>query len=195
MEDFNNLANNNNLIHLPTKWAFFTLSNGRKGNQLIEKRLDRCIFNQDLISTCSTVSCFTLARIKSGHFLLVLEFKLNDIGHATSLKFMQMWALNPDCKDNINRIRNTSTHGSPVFVLNHKLKLVKEELKIWNKQTFGNVHSIVKDATLKINNIQLEIDKHGSSDILLEEESTAKIDLEKALLIEDSFWREKVRFK
>lgn len=33
-----------------------------------------------------------------------------------------------------------------MFILNQKLKLLKNKLKVWNKNTFGNVHDKVKNS-------------------------------------------------
>lgn len=104
---------------------------------------------------------------------------------------MQMWNLHLDCKAIVNRIWNSTIHGHLMFVLNHKLKFLKQELNTWNKQTFINVHNRVTEATLKLNNIKLLIDTNDPFDNLLEQKKAAKIDLDYSLQIEYSFWREK----
>jgi len=32
--------------------------------------------------------------------------------------------------------------GCPMFILQHKLKRLKIELRSWNKNSFGNVHNV-----------------------------------------------------
>ncbi|CAL5204850.1 unnamed protein product [Lathyrus oleraceus] len=108
---------------------------------------------------------------------------------------MQTWNLNPNCKSIVKKIWNYTIHGDPMFVLNHKLKDIKQELDTWNTQTFGTIHNRVIEATLKINNIQLSNDNNGPSDTLLEQEKAAKIEPDYSLQIEDVFWREKARAK
>lgn len=46
MNDFFDWSDSNNLFHLPTRSAQYTWSNGRRGNRLTERHLDRAICNQ-----------------------------------------------------------------------------------------------------------------------------------------------------
>jgi uncharacterized protein (DUF779 family) len=63
MSEFQDWINANDLLHLPTRGAWFTWSNGRRGRAFTKKRLDRAICNQSWLSTCSMVSCSTLLKI------------------------------------------------------------------------------------------------------------------------------------
>lgn len=48
-----------------------------------------------------------------------------------------------------------------MHILSQELKLLKEELKIWNKNAFLNVHYQVCQATSTLDNIQQRIIGHG----------------------------------
>ncbi|MCH84849.1 RNA-directed DNA polymerase (Reverse transcriptase), partial [Trifolium medium] len=74
-----------------------------------------------------------------------------------------------------------------------KLKMLKDKLKIWNKDTFGNVHNMVKQAEIKLKVVQDRIDSDGHSELLLNLEKSAQLDLNNALNIEEMFWYEKSR--
>jgi len=74
-----------------------------------------------------------------------------------------------------------------MFILSQKLKMLKEALKLWNKNTFGDVHSQVTLAYKDLDEIQLKIDTNGCTDILL--------NLENALNQEEIFWHEKSKVK
>jgi len=80
-----------------------------------------------------------------------------------------------------------------MFVLSHKLKLLKNKLKPWNKDIFGNIHAYVDDAEAKLAEIQNQINILGHSDTLLNEEKLAQADLDQALNKQDLFWKEKSR--
>jgi hypothetical protein len=82
-----------------------------------------------------------------------------------------------------------------MYILNQKLKLLKLELKSWNKDCFGNVHDQVSQAVDKLDKVQEEINTRGGSDELFDMEKQAKLNLETALNIEEIFWREKARTK
>lgn len=82
-----------------------------------------------------------------------------------------------------------------MFILIQKLKVLKEKLNAWNKDSFGNVNVLVREAEEKLKNIQDNINSLGPSDLLPNHEKNAQNDLQKALDIEESLWQEKSRIK
>ncbi|PNY04330.1 serine/threonine-protein phosphatase 6 regulatory [Trifolium pratense] len=74
-------------------------------------------------------------------------------------------------------------------------RLNLEIFKIWNKEVFGNVHDQLKKAKDKVNEIQHDISTNGHSDLLMNQEKQAQVDLELALNIEEAFWKEKAKIK
>jgi hypothetical protein len=108
---------------------------------------------------------------------------------------MNMWLLHPDFKAEIDNCWNTIIHGCPMFILCKKLKMLKDRLKIWNKDVFGNVHDQLKKSEDKVNSIQEKINVNGYSDDLMAQDKQAQIDLDLALQIENAFWQEKAKVK
>jgi hypothetical protein len=102
-----------------------------------------------------------------------------------------MWIHHEDCRRVIQEAWNVNIVGCPMFILNQKLKLLKQKLKIWNKTVFGNVHNLVEEAEEKLSSIQADIDIFGASDSLMEHQKAAQVTLENSLNIEEEFWREK----
>jgi hypothetical protein len=82
-----------------------------------------------------------------------------------------------------------------MFVLGQKLKILKEQLKTWNKVNFGNITANVNAATARVDEIQMMIDINGASDALLDQEKLAQINLENVLHMEELFWSEKSKVK
>jgi ribonuclease HI len=193
IEDFQEWTNSFNLIHLPTRGAEFTWSNGRGGIRHTERRLDRVICNQAWLDTCCVSSVTSLIKLRSDHFPLLFDFKLTTTKHASQFKFLRMWSLHPDCWNVISECWNTVVVGCPMFVLTTKLKMLKAKLKSWNKDCFGNVNDLVSNAEMKLDQIQMQIQQHGHSEALLFEEKQASLSLEDALSKQDLFWQEKAR--
>ncbi|PNX83757.1 ribonuclease H, partial [Trifolium pratense] len=104
-----------------------------------------------------------------------------------------MWALHDDCKNIIASSWNDNVVGCPMYILNTKLKRLKDRLRIWNKDVFGNVHAYVKDAEMKLQDIQAQIQNTGHTVALLDMEKSAQYLLDKALERQEEFWREKAR--
>jgi peptidyl-tRNA hydrolase len=106
---------------------------------------------------------------------------------------MKMWISHPDCEIIVKQCWNTQITRCLMFILTHKLKILKEALKAWNKNTFGNVHTQVASAYKDLDDIQQKIDNSGVSNTLLDQEKAAQIKLEQVLCIEESLWHEKFR--
>jgi hypothetical protein len=191
MEDFQSWSDGFDLLHLPTRGADFTWANGRRGNRYTEKRLDRALCNPSLIDLCSSIFVSTLTKHKSDHYPILLDLQLSNVIFASQFKFMKMWTLHSDCKQLVQDCWNTSVIGCPMFILTKKLKLLKEKLKIWNKECFGNVHDYVVSAEQNLQSIQSQIQNNGPSDDLLNIECEAHKKLEDALSRQEQFWQEK----
>jgi hypothetical protein len=193
IDDFQHWTDSNFLIHLATSGAYFTWSNGRRGAKHTERRLDRAICNQDWLDACSTLECSTLIKNRSDHFPLLLDFANNNLRFKSSFKFLRMWSLHENCKDLIDASWRENVVGCPMYILNTKLKRLKDKLKIWNKEIFGNVHEYVKDAEQKLQVIQAQIQNDGITDDLMDLEKSAQCNLDKALDRQHEFWKEKAR--
>lgn len=195
MNEFLQWSSNNHLIHLPTRGAFFTWSNGRRGSNHTKKRLDRTICNHLWIDMCTSISCSTLIKNRSDHFPILLDFQTNNVSFASQFRFMQMWSLHPDCKKIVESCWNKPVVGCPMFVLSKKLKNLKLVLKDWNKEIFENVQDSVKKAEEELNQFQMHINQVGYTHTLANTEKTAQAKLDSSLQIEEVFWKEKSRVK
>jgi hypothetical protein len=78
----------------------------------------------------------TLIDAKSDHYPLLLDFNFSNTTFVSQFK-----SLHESCKDLITNVWSTIFFGCPMFVLCSKLELLKDHLKVWNKQVSGNVHS------------------------------------------------------
>jgi hypothetical protein len=102
-----------------------------------------------------------------------------------------MWTLHPDCDSLVKDCWNYDVAGCPMYVLTKKLKILKEKLKCWNKESFGNVHDFVSSAEAKLHQIQNLIQLNGQSEALLEEEKQAHLEFEEAFNRQDVFLERK----
>ncbi|PNX69950.1 hypothetical protein L195_g057000, partial [Trifolium pratense] len=102
-----------------------------------------------------------------------------------------MWSTHETCKVVIANSWNVPVVGCPMYILNTKLKRLKEKLKVWNKESFGNIHDHVKVAENQLHDIQLQIQSNGHSDHMMQLEKEAQCNLDKALDRHELFWKEK----
>ena len=81
--------------------------------------------------------------------------------------------------------------GCPMFVMNKKLKFLKEKLKTWNRNIFGNVHANVTVAEQKLQDIQKLIEDTSYTEFLMNQEKSLQLELELGLDRCELFWKDK----
>ncbi|KAI5384637.1 hypothetical protein KIW84_071589 [Lathyrus oleraceus] len=138
MLDFSNWSDKHNLHHIPTSGSFLTWTNGRKGNDNIQRRLDRSICDQPWIDSCSSMCYSTLTKTRYDHFPLMIDFDCQLVSYRSSFRFMEMWMQHPDYETIIKSTWESSIVRCPMFILSRKLQLLKTKFKEWKKSTFGN---------------------------------------------------------
>ena len=101
-------------------------------------RLDKFLFTADWEDMFPTVYQQRMSRLLSDHFLIVLEG--GSFHRAKRLfRFENMWH-----KDDgfVGKVRSWwgsyHLHDAPSFVLANKLKILKNDLKNWTVEVFGN---------------------------------------------------------
>jgi len=85
--------------------------------------------------------------------------------------------------------------GCPMFILQHKLKRLKIELREWNRNSFGNVHNAVllKQALLLGIQQTLETASMSNIDGLLYQEMITKEELDQTLHYQYLLWKERAK--
>lgn len=86
------------------------------------------------------------------------------------------------------------TRGNPQFILFQKLKILKRNLKEWNRVSFGNLKLKIAAAEEKVLQAQLQLDSYTSTQahIVLQ---VAKSELHNLLQAEETHWKQKARIK
>ncbi|XP_019465442.1 PREDICTED: uncharacterized protein LOC109363643 [Lupinus angustifolius] len=80
-----------------------------------------------------------------------------------------------------------------MYVLAQNLKILKKELRSWNKTVFGNIHHNVTLAKNNVEAIQNCIRDSGPSQDLYQQDELTQSELLKAMAIEEIFWKENAR--
>ncbi|CAL5192124.1 unnamed protein product [Lathyrus oleraceus] len=106
-----------------------------------------------------------------------------------------MWTLHDNCKDFIAHCWSTSIVGCPIYILTKTWQLLKNNLKSWNRDIFGNNHVMVKNSSDNLDKINDQIFLDGNNPLLRAQEQLTQLDLEKALDNEERFWLDKSKVK
>ncbi|XP_059623067.1 uncharacterized protein LOC132266231 [Cornus florida] len=116
--------------------AAFTWSSGRDSVTL--SRLDRFLVSGDWEEKFPDVTQAALVRVMSNHVPLVLDCRCMR-SRRTPFQFENMWLRSEDFQGKVQSWWGEAMFtGSANYVLAKKFRILKYELKKWNKEVFGN---------------------------------------------------------
>ena len=188
MRRFAQIADELGLRDIPMQGGVFTWSGGP--NNQSWARLDRFLVNTSWLDQFSSVLQSRLPRPLSDHFPVSLEGRGLRRG-PSPFRFENMWLKVEGFQDMIRRWWwEVEVRGSASYRLATKLKEIKQKLKVWNKEVFGNL-GCNKAAALQ----QVEFWDRVESERILSVEETelkkeAKENYKKWVLLEETYWRQ-----
>ena len=172
----------------------YTWCNNRRGRARIWKRLDRLLINGECSDLASAISVVHLARHPLDHAPLKISFALRMDNGPRPFRFLNVWMSKPELLGVIREAWDTEVQGSPLRALCSKLLTVRRAIQLWNKQHFGDIGTTVREAEVGLSRADEEL-THDRSDGVLENVHRAQAELNRALAIEEQFWRQTARIK
>lgn len=160
MGDFNNVRNSSKRVGLSQRGAEDRIVNefndwikdlelaeppwvGRnytwfRPNRTAKSKLDRALVSPDWLSKWPSTSQFILDRNFSDHCLVLLKSKIVDWG-PKPFRILDCWLKDSSFGKAVSESWSQSQQrGWGAFVLKEKIKRLKERLKRWNKEQFGD---------------------------------------------------------
>lgn len=132
-----------------------------------------------------------LPRPGSNHSPILLQGGVSGSG-PKPFRFQLMWLLHLGFKELVDRWWHSfEVDGPSGQKFRQKLKLLREKLRAWNKDTFGNVE--VRKASF-LEEIRLIDDKEETSGLSEEDKAVRhhlKEDFERVLCMEEMLWKQK----
>ncbi|KAH7834251.1 hypothetical protein Vadar_014192 [Vaccinium darrowii] len=134
---FHELISDCGLVDLEFKGPKFTWRNNQSGESFIMERIDMAFANAKWREMHDKAMMFVEPAIGFDHkpLLLNTEVPLNKVGKP--FKFESFWVTEDGCQEVIANSWNQHQNGSSMFSVCRKLKLCKENLKVWSNQTVG----------------------------------------------------------
>ena len=179
------------LRNLPLQGGPFTWSCGLNNQSMF--RLDPFLVTEDWESHFSGVVQYPLLRLVSNHFPILLDGGGVRRG-PTPFHFENMWLKEEGFKYLLKSWwQGFNFNSSYSFVLTKKLKALKTNLKLWNKDVFGK---IVVNKLLALEKVSFWDEQEKSRELTLEEvdaRKEAREDYKKWVLMEEVSWRQKSR--
>ena len=138
IDGFNRFIENNNLLDIPCVGKKYTWY---KANGTTKSRLDRFLVSDEWLQIWPAPKQYIQPRTVSDHCALVLKSCTKDWG-PKPFRSLDVWLKEPGFRAMIKEKWDSyEVQGNSMSVLKDKLKLLKVDLKMWNKNVFGCVES------------------------------------------------------
>ncbi|XP_068486341.1 uncharacterized protein [Phaseolus vulgaris] len=190
MEGFNNFIEANGWVDIPCVGKKFTWF---KANGTAKSRLDRFLVSEEWLQVWPAAKQYVQQRVVSDHCALVLKSCIKDWGPKPFRTF-DVWLKEPGFTAMVKgKWESYQVEGNSIFALKEKMKLLKADLKVWNRSVFGCVESDKRRIEMEIENLDGEDD----IDTLEDEGRLRRLELLSQLgLVNkklDSMYRQKAR--
>ncbi|XP_060190596.1 uncharacterized protein LOC132619837 [Lycium barbarum] len=137
--DFNHCLSSCGLQDLRYVGSTYTWWNGRAEEACIFKRLDRMVCNDKFLDVMPTMKVTHLIKKGSDHSHLEHKFSTTTEVIIKSFKFLNFLVQHESFQEVITQHWCIDFEGNPFTKFHHKLKKVKDALRIWSKNTYGNI--------------------------------------------------------
>lgn len=187
MSCFDNFIRQSNLIDLPLVGRTFTWY---KADGSCKSKLDRILVNDVWNDKWPQLVLKGGGRSVSDHIPIFLECSIRDWG-PKPFKFMNSWMQHPNFQVFVkSKWQSYNILGWGGFVLKEKLKLLKNDLKEWNRVVFGYVDSVIADKKMRIESLDRIDDAIG-----LDEEEIIERNQVSAELLRTLNWKEAILYQ
>lgn len=160
MRDFSRFIDDMELIDLPLHGGQYTWFRGN--NEHSASRIDRFLISSQRDNSFKAIKQSVLPRVESDHCPILLECGEWERSKGY-FKFENMWFEHVNFISTVEKWWNSyDFQGRPDVVLAKKLRKLKEDLKKWNKETFGHLGTR-KDQILHQLEMEQQNDNHDSN--------------------------------
>ena len=171
----------------------FTWSN-RQEEGFVAKKLDRALINAQWLLSFPSSKVEFLPPAASDHCLIIVQLSHQSFSPPRPFKFFNYWARHSDFLQTVKDSWELPVVGTPMIVLQKKLKRLKDSLKAFNQMYFADISLKVKEKRLSYEEVQL-FNLSNPSIAQIEQERVLAQELHSLMLNEESFYRQKSRLQ
>ncbi|XP_068486497.1 uncharacterized protein [Phaseolus vulgaris] len=151
--DFNEFIDKNMLVELPLVGKKFTWY---KPDGFAKSRLDRFLVSMEWLQMWPTSKQYVQQREVSDHCAIVAKSWDKDWDPGP-FKTIDAWLLEPGFKDLVkDKWNNYEVQGNRMSKLKDKLKLLKGDIKEWNRSIFGNIEESKRIIMMEIEKLDVK---------------------------------------
>ncbi|XP_074314543.1 uncharacterized protein LOC141649761 [Silene latifolia] len=142
------------LYEMKSTGSFFTWTNKHEVSGKVYSRLDRVFVNEDWVLRFSESYAHFLPEGSFDHCPCLIRF--DDIVRTSkpSFKYYNMWSKATDFDEVVQHGWSYIIHGTPMFQVVHKLKVLKKGLRRLNRDQFSDIEKLTNVTELGLFNFQ-----------------------------------------
>ena len=123
--------------------------------------LDKALVSQEWLDLWPESKQYVLDISVSDHCALVIKHSLIDWG-PKPFRYLDVWHTKAGFMDIVKEWwRNYDINGNEIWILKEKLKRLKKDLKVWNKEVFGHVNISKEKIMSKISELDKKDEDNG----------------------------------
>ncbi|CAM8916564.1 unnamed protein product [Rhodiola kirilowii] len=183
MERFRQVLMDCGLMDLGFKGSMFTYSNKRQGLDEIQCRLDRAVVDDLWVQKYPKSVIQHLVSHHSDHCPILLNIDEGEMVQERQFRFESMWMRDSGLVDIVNKSWNVSGN------MHDKLSQLSQQLKVWNKKSFGNVGDHLKRLKEELDAVR----QGGRTNLTSEKEKSIARDIDEWLVREEFMWAQRSR--
>lgn len=189
--DFQSFVNANALFEVAAKGGNFTWTNRRRGFSNIAEKLDRFFLAGDWNLSPLVFEAEVLAILGSDHFPVSLVVQKDEVPIRCPFKVEKMWLRELSFRDCVARWwkKGPMVKGFLAFHFFKKLSFVKQKLKTWKREVFGNIFDEKRrlEGDLGALNVKVLAEGMDEVDFLMEKDLLSKYG--EVLQREEIYWK------
>lgn len=183
------------LIHVPFAGAKFTWDNRSRSGRRIYSKIDHTFCNLTSFSSWPNLSTFLPPPLLSDHSPQIIQMESGCLLRKSSFKFFNIWTSEPDFFSIVNKAWCINYFGSPMFVLQQKLKNAKRALGRWARCRFGTGDLLSSTIAITLADARTQAMQTPNNVELANAEYKLQDQYHRALEAENDARKQKLRFK
>ena len=119
----------------------YTWNNKRGGDKGITCRLDSFLISESIKMAGGKVRAVVLPSTGSNYWPIILEWENAGVNPCRPFRFEKLWLLQAYFPKKLHEWWEESPpiRGTRMYQFQQKIKLLKNNIKKWNKESFGNI--------------------------------------------------------
>lgn len=140
----------------------YTLSNNIGINQMIWKRLDRWLINDNWLENMPESTITHLFTTGSDHCPLLLEIINNEGNHTEFFKFLNCWVDKHNILGSVKTFWEREVKRNSMLRFHHKMKKLSNCLSKWSKQEYWDISKKGKEFEAWVEYVEENLMQHNN---------------------------------